>query len=78
MEGFILGPVGRTPSLELACAHPLHVIPSRAVLAFLRGLLIELGCEIDEEVVVEIHVPIDLQFLMARRRGVVLPIVEER
>ena len=78
MKRFVLGPVGGAPGFELAFAHPLHVVPSRAVLALLRGFLVELWSEIDEEVVVEIHVTIDLKFLMACRRGVVFPVVEER
>ena len=78
MEFLVLRAVGGAPLGQLLLAHALHVVPGGAVLPFLRGRLIELRGEIDEQVVVQVHVPVDFQFLMSRRRGVVLPFVKKR
>ncbi len=78
MEGGVLGLVGGIPCFQLLGRHALHVAPRGFVLTLLGSLLVEFGREIDEEVVVQIHVPIDLQLLVAGGRGVVLPLVEER
>ena len=44
----------------------------------LKCIAIEVGCEIDKKVKVQMHVTIDLQLLVASRRSVVMPLVEQR
>ena len=78
MKRFVFRSVGVPPGLELLGRHTLHIVPSGAILALLRGWRVEIGGQVDEEVVVKIHVTIDLKFLMSGRWRVVFPAIEQR
>ena len=64
-EGLVFGAVGGAPDFELLGRHALHVHVCRAIFAgpTLLGDF-EIGSEIREEVVIEIHVTIDFHLLM--------------
>ena len=78
MKCRIIFPIGGPPFLFLLRRHPPEIIASRSILPLLDRIAIELCRQIDEQVVVQIHVSIDLHLLMPSGWCVILPSVKER
>ena len=66
------------PRFHLRLGHPSHIATSGAVLPLLNRRTGKVGSKIHKQVVVRIHMPINLHLLMPRAGGVVLIVVEER
>ena len=78
VEGLIARAVMGAPRFHLRLVHPGHVATRGAVLPLLNRRAGKVGGEIYKQVIVRIHVPINLHLLMSGARGVVLIVVEER
>ena len=78
MKFFVFGRICIAPNFHLLGRHSLHVFPSRRVEVVGHRLAIELLGQVEEQVKIHVHVPVDFQFLKLSRLGVVGPAVKKR
>ena len=77
VKGLVPRPVGGTPVAHLPRGHALQVAPGGLVKSSLDRIPFKRGGQVDEVVKIKVHVPVDLEFLVARGRCVVFPLVEQ-